>query len=424
MVAVPPACPGPEQLPLIFFSPLTGKSFGKIRSVPATPAAAVSAGRLGGSCVAVLLHTQLATSSANPERPVVATCGTTGPDASQGSAVGVLSGFSDVQLQKAAGRLLEWERAPSETIYGMGGLFASDTERQDALSELLATMLEAGAAESATSTAGPLGDQPQTQTGGSAPETGGSAPVQPRTVFCESPMVANVMEILVGRGYVCAGAGLGFADFDYVLTAAGLGALCFGAPLRHPKPVMAPRAGVPLKDMSALHLLQTCLADGWVWQIATSLEQQAADPYKPGAAKLYYTTGVSTDDNYLKALLSAEKLIEGGAFAIPHGRPTDQYEAVLSGSKKNFPATHTHTSAGKRKRSALVLQDDVDVQVGFGASQSAKARPAGGSATVGNVQAAVPLSDKPAGNNAKKPRGNFFLYSLKHRSMPCAACMR
>jgi hypothetical protein len=235
-------------------------------------------------------------------------------------------------------------------------------------------------------------------------------------------MVANVMETLAGRGYVCAGAGLGFADFDYVLTAAGLGALCFGAPLCNPKPVMAPRAGVPLRDMSALHLLQTCLADGWVWQIATSLEQQAADPYRPGAAKLYYTTGVSTDDNYLKALLSAEALIERGALAIPHGRPTDQYEAVLSGSKKNFPASVP--SAGTRKRSALVLQDDVDVQVGMGASQSAKARPAGGSAAVGNVQAAVPLSDKPAGNNAKMRRNKQKSDSLKHRSMPCAACMR
>ena len=71
-------------------------------------------------------------------------------------------------------------------------------------------------------------------------------------------------------------------------------------------------------------------------------------PYKLGARKRFYSTGIGPMKSYLCVLLSAEVLAANGHDTIEHGKPAAYYLDMLPGG---------------RRQSALAAKDELDIDV-------------------------------------------------------------
>ena len=117
-------------------------------------------------------------------------------------------------------------------------------------------------------------------------------------------------------------------DTGLRLSLAALQRMSVGQILQQPFPMGIPDDDVPLKDYSTFQLCRHLGSQGWAWQRLS----KHADPYQPGALKLWYTAGPTVHREYLLSFAMAEDIFQAqDGVTIAHGKPVRYYRLLLDG---------------------------------------------------------------------------------------------
>ena len=140
------------------------------------------------------------------------------------------------------------------------------------------------------------------------------------------------------------------------LTLSGMSNLRAVTALIEPKAVCR-RTSKQLSECDAMELLLALESDGWTWKPLPSAKKKRQElSYKPGDDKVFYSQSHVINKAYLQCLLTAEKIVIGGAIdSIPHwvSEPGKVYPALLKGEQ--------YVHAAPPALAALAGGDDVEV---------------------------------------------------------------
>ena len=126
----------------------------------------------------------------------------------------------------------------------------------------------------------------------------------------------------------------GGTHMAWCLTEKGKASISFHQAINNPMRLcdLPTDPNVPLEDFTGYQLALLAKDRDWVWSCKATKAQKKMTPYQLGGPQRWYTSGVTVNEPYLRALLSATSLRDDfGIESIPHGLPITNYEKILEG---------------------------------------------------------------------------------------------
>ena len=153
---------------------------------------------------------------------------------------------------------------------------------------------------------------------------------------CHFGMEPDVELLLLGLGLVQPVVPSASAGQGWQLTEQAMERLVYGRALFNERAVFIDR-GLPVREMTAYELLASLRKKGWAWRLWVPPSQRkrataaVVQGYRPGDAKLYFTSSTAACEEYFRALHEAGRMVANGLDMVRHGQGPSYYERLLAG---------------------------------------------------------------------------------------------